>query len=503
MHVDLEQAAGVVGETAAHLDRPRPAAQHGHADRAELDVLAHVARLALVDVEFDLRLVVAGGDIAIHPAGGYRRVAFDDGREHARPLPAPAVGNGVVHAQREGAHVGQPDLVERRVARLETGLHRRAERDRVVGMDGGIGEAPEHAGDRAAHHGHARAPADQHHLAQGVDADAAVAQRTQHGIAQAGDQRLAPRLELGGRHLRLDPAIVPGQREGRGALVGQRAAAAFGGVAQPLAQVGGVGPGQRAVGLEARHGELHQRLVEVLAAQPVVAGAGAHLDDAREHLHDRNVEGAPAQVEHEKRLALLARFDAVGERGGGRLVDQAFHGQPGELPGALGRLALAIVEISGNGDHRAGDGLAQMRFRVGLERGEHERRQFLRREVAGAQPRGLARAHVALEGGGGQRGMRHLSVARGHADEQRAGVADADRRRREQVAERGGDELGAPVAPHGDRAVGGSQIYADDHALPPAPRGLVARARTSRQIAGAPRRARFRTRSGRSGARRR
>jgi len=51
-----------------------------------------------------------------------------------------------------------------------------------------------------------------------------------------------------------------------------------------------------------------------------VARRGPDLDDALADVQDADVERAAAQVEHEDRLVLML-VQAVGERGGRRLVD--------------------------------------------------------------------------------------------------------------------------------------------------------------------------------------
>jgi len=45
---------------------------------------------------------------------------------------------------------------------------------------------------------------------------------------------------------------------------------------------------------------LHQQLIEILAPQLVIPGARAYFDHAFKYLHDRDIEGAPAQIKHQK-----------------------------------------------------------------------------------------------------------------------------------------------------------------------------------------------------------
>ena len=65
-------------------------------------------------------------------------------------------------------------------------------------------------------------------------------------------------------------------------------------------------------------------LVEVLAAEEGVAVGRLHLEDAVADLEDRDVEGAAAEVVDRDRAAALL-VEAIGERRGRRLVDDAQH----------------------------------------------------------------------------------------------------------------------------------------------------------------------------------
>ena len=78
-------------------------------------------------------------------------------------------------------------------------------------------------------------------------------------------------------------------------------------------------------------------------------------------------------------MAELAPVPRVGERGGGRFVDDVDHVQPGDLPGVLRRLPAGIVEVVRNGDHGIGD-RAQNPFAVLLELAQDQRRDEFRRD---------------------------------------------------------------------------------------------------------------------------
>ena len=106
---------------------------------------------------------------------------------------------------------------------------------------------------------------------------------------------------------------------------------------------------------------LDQAHVEVFAAEEGVAVGRLHLEHAVADLEDRDVEGAAAEVVDGDRAGLLL-VEAVGERRGGRLVDDAQHFEAGDLAGVLGRLALGVVEIGGNGDDGLRDRAAEMRL---------------------------------------------------------------------------------------------------------------------------------------------
>ena len=112
------------------------------------------------------------------------------------------------------------------------------------------------------------------------------------------------------------------------------------------------------LGLELREQPLHHGLVEVLASQIGVAVGSDHVELVALRPHHRDVEGAAAQVVH-RQGEVLGLAVAVRERRRGRLVDQAQHLDARVLGRELGGLALHVVEVRGDRDHGAADGLAQ------------------------------------------------------------------------------------------------------------------------------------------------
>ena len=87
-------------------------------------------------------------------------------------------------------------------------------------------------------------------------------------------------------------------------------------------------------GLDVLEQPQHDRAVEVVAAQMRVAVGRQDLEDPVLHAQDRDVERAAAEVvdgDH----ALAEPLQAVGERGGGRLVDDADDVEAGDAAGVL------------------------------------------------------------------------------------------------------------------------------------------------------------------------
>ncbi len=212
--------------------------------------------------------------------------------------------------------------------------------------------------------------------------------------------------------------------------------------------------------LESIADQLHQEIVEVVAAQLGVAMAGQHLDDAFLDLDDGDVEGAAAQVidEHAPPFGLVG---VVGERGGGRFVEDADDLKAGQFARFVGGLALAVVEIGGHGDHGLGDRHFQLFLGPILERAQDHRRDFLRPIFLVAQLDLDVLAHLALDRLDGPLRRQHPLVTRRLANEQAAVLRQADERGQDWVVILGQD-VRLPVAQDGHFAIGRSQIDAEN-----------------------------------------
>jgi hypothetical protein len=90
-------------------------------------------------------------------------------------------------------------------------------------------------------------------------------------------------------------------------------------------------------------------LVEVVAAEVVSPLVELHLEDA---VADSRIEMSNVPPPRSKTAIglVLLLVEAVGERGRGRLVDDAQHLEAGDLAGVLRRLALGVVEVRRDGD---------------------------------------------------------------------------------------------------------------------------------------------------------
>ena len=143
-------------------------------------------------------------------------------------------------------------------------------------------------------------------------------------------------------------------------------------------------------------------LVEVIAAQAVVACGSQYLLYAVAHLNDGNIERTAAQVVYHNSLVVFL-INAIRKRSCGRLVDDTLYGQTCDLSCVLGCLTLRVGEVRGDGDDRLGDGLAQIGLGVALQLLQDHGADLLRGEALAVNGNALITAHFALNAGNGAR----------------------------------------------------------------------------------------------------
>ena len=282
------------------------------------------------------------------------------------------------------------DVEEQHVLDLaleDAGLQGGADGDDLVGVDALVGLlAAEQLLDEVGDGRHPGGATDEDDVVDLVDGDAAVLEDLLERLLGAVEQVGGQLLELAAGELLLEV---------------QRAGLAVGDVGQVDRGLGGRGQlDLRLLGglLEALLGDLvgpevdavvvlelldhpvDDAAVPVVATEVVVTGGRLDLDDALADLEQGHVERAATEVEDEDGL-VVALVEAVGQRGRGRLVDDAAHVEARDLAGLLGGLALGVGEVRRDGDHRVGDGLAEVGLGVALELLQDERADLLRREV--------------------------------------------------------------------------------------------------------------------------
>ena len=120
---------------------------------------------------------------------------------------------------------------------------------------------------------------------------------------------------------------------------------------------------------------VYEALVEVVAAEMGVAVGRHDLENAVPDLEDGNVERPAAEVVHGDFLVAFL-VQPVGERCGGGFVDDAEDFQSGDASGVFGGVALAVVEVGGDGYHRLRDGFAEVGFGVLLHLLQNHRGDF-------------------------------------------------------------------------------------------------------------------------------
>jgi len=420
-----------------------------------LVVSGHLA-LALEDVDLHGGLVVGGGGEDLALLDGDGGVALDQLGEHA--------AHGL-NAQGQGGDVQQQQALD--VAAQHAALNGGAHGHALVGVDALEALLAGDALHGVLHGGDTAGAAHQQHLGDVAGLEAGVAQSLTHGAHGGLHQVVGQLVELGpgqGDVQMLGAGGVGGdigQVDVGGGNAAQLNLGLLGGLFQPLHSH--LVAGQVDAGVPAELGDqiVHDALVEVVAAQPVVAGGGQHLDDAVVNLQDGHVEGAAAQViDHDLLGGLLVH--AVGQGRGGGLVDDPLDVQAGDLAGVLGGLALGVGEVGGHGDDRLGDGLAQIGLGVALQLLQDHSGDLLGGVLLAVDVHPVVTAHLALDGDDGAVGVGDGLALCHLAHHALAVFGESHHRGGGAVTFRVGDDNGLAALHDGDARVSRTEIDTDD-----------------------------------------
>ncbi|MPM73324.1 hypothetical protein SDC9_120304 [bioreactor metagenome] len=212
--------------------------------------------------------------------------------------------------------------------------------------------------------------------------------------------------------------------------------------------------------LELAHQIFHDALVEVIAAQTVVARGGQNLNHAVVNLQNGDVEGAAAQIIDHDLLGLLL-IHAVGQSRGGRLVDNTLDVQTRDLARVLGRLTLGVGKISGDGDDGLGDGAAQIGLGVRFQLLQDHGADLLRGIGLAVDGNLVVAAHLALDGGDGAVGVGNGLTLRNLSHHTLAGLGKRHDGRGGAVPLGVGNDNGFAALHDRHAGVGSTQIDAD------------------------------------------
>ena len=452
-----------------HLERDGDAGKAGgqgrNARKRELrqrSVVRHQLALPLQHVDVHPALAVGEG-------GEFLRRAHRDGRVAQDQLLHQAAHG--LQTEGERSDVEEQHVVLRRLRRQQVGLHRRAERHHLVGIDVRQRLHPEQLAHVAAHGRHPRGSTDEDDAVEPLAfRHARVAQCPAGRPAGLLDQRTDGGFELRPGHAlahglgNLDPGEV---------------------FLRLLGGVDGLADLVRSARLIAEQ-NLRKRAIEVVAAQRGIAAHRLDFEHARLQLEDGDVERATAEIV-DGELPFGTLVEAVRERGGGRLVEQPEHFQPGEPPRLLRCLPLRVVEVGRNGDHRLvdldpepllgpgpqcpqdlGGDFDGIHHPAAVDHEADDAGLAFREPVRAQAPRlriGRRSPHEPLHGDHGVarelRSQPPCSTAHDHG----TGTASRsvmDRRRQQRASFVDGERVRLPVAEHdGDEGVGGAEIDPD------------------------------------------
>ena len=437
-------------------DAPRRRRQAHQLELAQRLVASCHFPLALQHVDLHGRLAVFSGGEHLRPACRDRGVAIDETRHHA------ALG---LDAQAERCDIQQQHVGD--IALEHAGLDGGAHRDHLVGIHALVRLTARELGHQLLHGGHAGGAAHQDHMidvgfrqarvADGLlERRPAALQQVERQLLELGPAQLVVEVERAAVGCGDERQVDLGGLLGRQVLLGL-----LGRLPQALAghcigaQVDPV------IALERRCQPRDHSGVPVVAAEVGVTGGGLHLEDAVADLEHGHVEGAPAEIEHQDRLVLGLLVEAVRQRSGRGLVDDAQHVEAGDFA-RLGRSgALCVVEVRRHGDDRFGHRVAEVLLGVELQLLQHPGRDLLRRVVLVVDGLAPGGAHVPLDRGNGPVGIRDRLPLGDLAGQHLAVAGEGHHRRGRAVAFGVGNDGGLAALHRSHHRVRGSEVNSD------------------------------------------
>ena len=368
---DVEDAVCV--DVERHFNLRHAARGRGNAGEAEaadgLVVVRHLA-FALQHVDFHLRLVVGGGAENFALLGRDRGVALDQRREDAAER---------LDTEGQRSHVEEEHVLH--FALEHAALDASADRDDFVGVHALVRLLAEELLHHLLHLGHAGHAADENHFVDLRGGKAGVAQaildRLQRTLNEVIDELLEFRAGQRDGEMLRSARVGGDEREIDFGLLraGEFALRFFGGFFQALEGHRVLREVDAVLFLKLINEPLDDALVKIVAAEVGVAVGSLHFKHAVADFEDGDIERTAAEVVHGD-FFLFLLVEAVGQRGGRRLVDDAEHFEAGDLAGVFGGLALGVVEVGGDGDDCLGDFFAEVGFGVGFHLLENHRRDL-------------------------------------------------------------------------------------------------------------------------------
>mmetsp|Transcript_25199 Transcript_25199/g.64904 ORF Transcript_25199/g.64904 Transcript_25199/m.64904 type:complete len:582 (+) Transcript_25199:201-1946(+) len=337
----------------------------GHAtgrgrDASELELAQQVVvprarALALVHLDEHAGLVVGVGGEDLLLLGGDGSVAGDKHSHHT---------TSSLQTQGQRRDVQQQQVLDllRGLTRQDGSLHSSTVCDGLVGVDA-LAQllAVEEVLQKLLHLGDTGGAAHQHHIVNGALVHLGILDHLLDGLNALAEQVGVQLLKAGTGEGLAEVNAVHERFDLHAdlVLVGQRTLGALGLAAQLLLGTLVTADILLVLFLDQLDEVLHHALVKVLTTQVCVTIGGHDLKHAVVNGQNRHIEGAAAQVKHQDVLLCALLIEAVGNRGGSGLIDNALHAKASDDAGILCGLALRIVEVRRDSDHSMLDSLAQ------------------------------------------------------------------------------------------------------------------------------------------------